>query len=318
MTVIQGETFQRLGDVFLVDSQHDGRTGTVGVYLVPIGGGEFVLVETGPGSTLDTVIAGIGDAGFELEALHAILVTHIHLDHAGAAGALVSMTDAEVIVHERGGSHLNNPAKLLASAARIYGEQMNRLWGPMISVPKDRIQTVAGGEILQLGQRQATVIYSPGHASHHVAYLLDDGSLFCGDALGIKLSGFPVTRPALPPPEVDIDLWDITLDKILSCSPKRFLLTHFGQVNDVQQHLKCVKEQNHLWAQEILSGIKAGETELQLQRRVCDLSDRDLTQAGATSTLAAKYHQSSNAAMTVMGLSRYWRKRCPKLGDGGS
>ena len=317
MTFSFGKNVKQIGKVFLLDAQHDGKTQTIGVYVVPIGQEKFILIETGPGSTLDSVIAGIGAAGFELEGLHSILVTHIHLDHAGAAGALVSMTGAPVVVHERGGQHLNNPTKLLASASRIYGDQMNRLWGRMVPVPLDRIRTVSGGETLLLGQLKIRVICSPGHASHHVTYLLDDGSLFCGDALGIRLSGFPVIRPALPPPEVDIELWDKTLEKILSFSPKALLLTHFGYVNNVEEHIEGVKDQNHLWAQEILNGLKAGETKYQLERRVHDLSSRDLTKAGADYQLAEKYHASSNAEMTVMGLSRYWRKRCAELGEGG-
>jgi glyoxylase-like metal-dependent hydrolase (beta-lactamase superfamily II) len=193
---------------------------------------------------------------------------------------------------------------------------MERLWGSMKPIPEERVRPVSGGETLRIGKQKISVIYTPGHASHHVSYLLDDGSLFAGDALGIRLSGFPVIRPALPPPEVDIELWDASLNSIVIVEPKRFLLTHFGEVLDVGQHLNQLRAQNHLWADAILKGMKAGETRYELQRRIHGLSNLDLSKAGADAELADCYNDSSNAEMTVMGLSRYWRKRCPSLPGG--
>ena len=280
MTSRGAESVLTLAGMYLLDTLHEGRSGTIGVYLVPTGGRSFALIETGPGSTLETVVDGIREAGFEPLDLDTVLVTHIHLDHAGAAGALATMTGARVVVHDVGAPHLLDPTRLLKSAGRIYGADMDRLWGAMTPVPEAQLQPVSGGEVLDLGEREIRVLYTPGHASHHVAYLLDGEALFSGDAAAIRLSDSTVVRPALPPPEVDLERWDRSLETIREAGASRLLLTHFGEVRQVEAHLERVASQNRRWADSLLEGIVAGEDDSALAARIRALSDADLDAEG--------------------------------------
>jgi len=301
-----------VGGVTIVDTFHNGLPGTIAVFLVRLPAGGFAMVESGPGSTLENVEAGVAAAGLELRDMRALLLTHIHLDHAGAAGALAAATDAEVVVHAIGAPHLVDPARLVNSARRIYGDGMDRLWGPMRPVPEGRVRAVEGGERLVLGGMDVRVIHSPGHASHHVSYLLADGTLFTGDSAGIRLPASPLTRPALPPPELSLEAWQESVARMREARPGRLLLTHFGEVADADAHLAELPERNRLWAEEVLAGILAGEDEAALVARVERLEDRELAAAGALAGVAFRNKVTSDAAMTVMGTSRYWRKQHPE------
>ncbi len=308
-------SFQALGGVYLLDTLHEGRPGTIGVYLVPTVADRFVLIEAGPGSTFEAVVAAIRAAGYDPSELAQVLVTHIHLDHAGAAGALAQLSGAEVVVHEAGARHLIDPSRLLASAARLFGGSLDRLWGRMTPVPEARLRTVMGGETLQIGEREIRVLYTPGHASHHVSYLLDGETLFSGDAAGIRLPGSAVVRPALLPPEVDLELYEASLERLAEADPARLLLTHFGEIRAVAEHLAEVARQNRRWAATILEGLERGEDEKSLASRLRALSAEDL--AAASPELVESYQASSSAELTVLGLSRYWRWRRPDLAREG-
>ena len=300
-----------VGGVYVIDSRHMGNEGTVAVFLVPGEGRKFSLVETGPASTLEAVKAGIQEAGFELRNLENILVTHIHLDHAGAAGALAAESGATVYVHEIGAPHLIDPSRLMASATRIYGDQMDTLWGPMTPIPEAQIKPLQGGETLKLGGHVFEVIYTPGHASHHVAYLLDKDALFTGDAAAIHLRGSSVVRPALPPPEIDLETWRETAQKMLAAKPKRLMLTHFGEVTDPETHLRRVPERNGAWAEVILEGMRAGEDDATLTKRIAEYGNAELLADNAQPEVVARHQVTSNYAMTVLGVTRYWRKHHP-------
>ena len=302
--------------VFVIDTRHMGNEGTVGVFLVPGEGRGFSLVETGPASTLEAVKAGIQEAGFELQNLESVLLTHIHLDHAGAAGALAKETGATVHVHEIGAPHLIDPSRLMASATRIYGDMMDTLWGPMTAIPEAQIKALQGGETLKLGGHVFEVIYTPGHASHHVAYLLNEDALFTGDAAAIHLRGSSVVRPALPPPEIDLETWRGTAQTMLKAKPKRLLLTHFGEVTDPETHLRRVPERNGAWAEVILEGMRAGEDDAALTKRIADYGNAELKADDAQPEVVARHKLTSNYAMTVLGVTRYWRKHHPEKLEG--
>ena len=303
----------RLGDCFIIDTRHGGYPGIIGVFLLPGPSGTFSLVEAGPGTTLSRVIAGIRQAGFELQGLSHILLTHIHLDHAGAAGELARRTGATVVVHGRGARHLVDPTRLLASAKRIYQDRFHDLWGDMTPLPQRQLKVVEGGDRFSLGRRGVQVLYTPGHASHQVAFLLEDGTLFTGDAAAIRLPGATVVRPALPPPETDLELWEASLALMERAKPSRLMLTHFGEVREVTVHLQQVREQNRLWAEEILTGLRLGESSAELEARIETLTREDLMVEGAPAEVRERYQVTSSAAMTVMGLTRYWRKHHPEL-----
>ncbi len=303
---------QNLGGVYLLDTRHGGMAGTIGSYLLPGPGGSFALIESGPGSTVETLLAGIREVGLEPEGLEAVLVTHIHLDHAGAAGELTRRFGATVYVHESGTPHLAEPRRLVKSAGRIYGDEMDSLWGKMEPVPAGRLWAVVEGDTLEVLGHTLEVLYTPGHASHHVAYLLEDGTLFTGDAAAIKLTGSEVVRPALPPPEVDLELWDASLQNMREADPTRLLLTHFGEVKGGEEHLEQVREQNHKWAEVILKGMQAGEDENALEARLAKVNAAELEADGAPPEVVRRHKMTSNDAMTVMGLTRYWRKHHPE------
>jgi len=300
------------GGVAVVDTFHNGLPGTIAVFLLRLPRGGFAMVESGPGVTLENVEAGVEAAGLELADMRALLLTHIHLDHAGAAGALAAATGAEVVVHAIGAPHLVDPTRLVNSARRIYGDGMDRLWGPMQPVPRERVRAVSGGETLDLGGAGVRVLYSPGHASHHVSYLLEDGTMFTGDSAGIRLPASPLTRPALPPPELSLEDWEESLARMREARPKRLFLTHFGEVDEPDAHLAELPGRNRLWAETVLDGINAGEDEEALVARVQALEDRELAEGGAQAGVAFRNKVTSDAAMTVMGTGRYWRKHHPE------
>ncbi len=303
---------QDLGNLFLIDTQHMGYSGTVGVYLLPGAAGTFALVESGPGSTLETVLAGVREAGFAPEKLTGVLLTHIHLDHAGAAGTLAQRYGAGVFVHENGAGHLVDPSRLLSSAGRIYGEQMNALWGDVEPLPQHLLRPVRDGETIEVLGHRIGVLYTPGHASHHVSYLLNKTRMFTGDAGGIRLPGAATVRPALPPPECDLDAWARSVQAMRQVEPEELLLTHFGHVSDVTGHFAELEHQHRVWSESILEGVNAGEDDEALAARVRALSREALQAEGASDETIARHSVTSSAEMTVMGLKRYWQKLHPE------
>jgi len=208
----------------LIDVLHLGREKVIGSWLVD---GE-TLVDPGPASCIDTLLGSLGDVQPRVIAL-----THIHLDHAGATGALCERwPDAQVWVHERGAPHIVDPTKLMRSATRLYGDDMDRLWGPMTPVPAQRIR-IMGDETID-GWR---IAHTPGHASHHVTYLNEaTGTAFTGDVAGVRIADGPVLAPT-PPPDIDLEAWGKSLDLIAGWNPARIAPTHFGAFDDVDAHL---------------------------------------------------------------------------------
>ncbi|MDQ3784316.1 MAG: MBL fold metallo-hydrolase [Actinomycetota bacterium] len=213
-------------DIQTIDTGMRGDRGITGTFIVR--GQQTALVETGSRSTVDNVLSGLEDAG--VERVDWIVVTHIHLDHAGAAGTLARRwPEAKVVVHELGAPHLIDPSKLWASARRIYGDAMEELWGGMDPVPPDRIKVLSDGEEVDLGGRTLQAVETPGHARHHHA-LLDDstGALFAGDALGVRLPDVGINRPATPPPEFDLERAIESIKRIRDLDAESLWLTHFG------------------------------------------------------------------------------------------
>lgn len=305
------------GGVTLIDTLHNGHPGTIGVFLLKLPEGGHALVETGAGVTLPEVEAGLSAAGTSLEDVRYVLVTHIHLDHAGAAGAIVGRSGAELIVHEVGAPHLIDPSRLMASATRVYGDALHSLWGSMEPAPAEKVRAVAGGERLVLGGLEVDVLYTPGHASHHVSYLAGDGTLFAGDVAGVLLAGCPVIRPALAPPELDLEAAEASLALLRAARPSRVLLTHFGPVPDADAHLAAVASRNRRWEGEMIAGLDAGENADALTRRMEALEDRELAAARVAPGIAARHKVTSDAAMTVGGLTRYLTRFHPDRLAGG-
>lgn len=271
----------------LIDLEHLGRERVIGAYRV----GD-VIVDPGPSSTLPALLAALGDTQ-----PRALLLTHIHLDHAGASGSLVQRwPELEVYVHERGAPHLADPSRLMESARRLYGDDMDRLWGEMAPVPEANLRTLRGGEQLLNGSFK--VAYTPGHASHHVSYLYED-TAFVGDVGGVRITDTSLTIPPTPPPDIDLEAWHESIRLIGAWNPSRLAMTHFGFGEQVADQLDEVAGRLDAWAelvrrsdQEAFIAVVRSEIE---------------TDAGPE--VAAAYVQAAPPEQLYAGLSRYWRKR---------
>ena len=254
-----------------------------------------VLVDPGPSSCLPTLLDELG----EMEP-RALLLTHIHLDHAGASGSLVSRwPELEVYVHERGAPHMVDPGRLLESARRLYGEEMDRLWGEMVPVPESRLRVLQGGEQL-LGDK-FEVAYTPGHASHHVSYL-HDGTAFVGDVGGVRIvDGGPVIAPT-PPPDIDVEAWHRSIERVLEWRPARLAMTHFGSSEDVEGHMAQVGARLDEWAERART--------LDRESFIAAMQEQLAGEAG--DEIAAAYEQAAAADQMYQGLERYWQKRAER------
>src|SRR5438309_1546380 len=226
-----------------------GRPTVTSAYLVRAA--EPALVETGPTTSVEAVRAGLSALGLGPDDLAHIVVTHIHLDHAGGVGRLSSsFPSATIWVHERGAPHLADPAKLVASAARVYGEErMSELFGPVDPTPAARIRSIDEGDRVSFGDRSLEVMYTPGHASHHVS-LVDSGSgaLFTGDALGVHLPDVRVLQPATPPPDIDVELGVQSIERIRERAGSMLLFSHFGPVTEVEELCEIAASRLRRWA----------------------------------------------------------------------
>ena len=297
--------------VFLIDLDFQGYAGAVAAYLL-VDGDDLTLVETGPGSTLPALRAGLTSLGYAVAELSRIVVTHIHLDHAGAAGTLMREAPrARFYVHPAGSAHMRDPSKLIASATRIYGDDMERLWGAFEPVPADRMAELADGEAIRCGGRTLAALHTPVHAVHHVAlHDRDAGLVFTGDVAGVRLGGVPYVRPPTPPPDIDLDAWRASVARLRAARPRRLLLTHFGAFDDVEWQLDDLMARLHNWTGWIearleAAGVDAAAVVPALRAR----GDAELARVGASAAVAEGYELATPAHMTVTGVQRWLRKR---------
>lgn len=284
----------------VIDVMHLGRPHVIGCWEV-----DGMLVDPGPESSLPTVLEAIGG-----EQPRALLLTHIHLDHAAAAGAMVARwPDLEVYVHERGAPHLIDPSKLLASAERLYGDKLEYLWGKILPIPEANVRVLSGGETV-LGLR---VAYTPGHASHHVSYLHEEtGTAFTGDVAACRIPPSQLVVPPTPPPDIDLEAWNESLDTLAAWAPERLALTHFGAIeDDVPGHIETVRTALRKEA-ELVRKLPGPEYEADLQRRIKDALSAEGIEGEET---IAEILQAVPTAYQWPGLDRYWRKRAEREGD---
>src|SRR6476661_5967428 len=208
------------------------------------------LIDPGPSTTQENLKAALRRKGIGIDDVRQILLTHIHLDHAGVTGALVRENpEIEVFVHERGAPHMIDPSKLLASAGRLYGADMDRLWGDFVAVPAARIKPLKGEEHITAGGRDLHVAYTPGHASHHVSYFDTSSRIaFVGDTAGIRRGNGSYIMPPTPPPDIDLDAWRTSEDRILSWDPDTLFLTHFGPFHGARVHFQEMFARLDVWS----------------------------------------------------------------------
>jgi glyoxylase-like metal-dependent hydrolase (beta-lactamase superfamily II) len=306
------ETYPAAAGITGVDTRMAGRSRLTSAYLLE--GSEPTLVETGPTTSIEAVTAGLHSLGLQAEDLAHIVVTHIHLDHAGGVGRLSQrFPRALVWVHDRGAPHLADPQRLVASAARVYGEeQMRSLFGPVDPVPSDRLRSVSEGDRIAVGTRSLEVMYTPGHASHHIA-LVDStsGAVFTGDALGIHLPDARVLRPATPPPDIDVELGVRSIERIRARAESVLLFSHFGPVKDVDELCSIASSRLRRWADIVRDALEQTDdldriTEL-LERQTN--SEFDAAKAAGIEIDMARYETLSSMRMNASGLVRYWKKR---------
>jgi glyoxylase-like metal-dependent hydrolase (beta-lactamase superfamily II) len=292
-----------------IDLLWTGRPRSIATALIR--DGDFAaLVDPGPSSSLPRLREQLEQRGLRVGELQAIFLTHIHLDHAGATGSLVKENAGlQVYVHAKGAAHLVDPRKLLESSGRLFGADRERLFGDFLAVPESNLRILAGGEVIAAGSRELRVVYSPGHASHHVTYYEpQEGVAFVGDTAGICMEGDSFVLPAMPPPDVSIELWDASLDLISGLNAQKLFLTHFGFSQRVRQHIDSFRRRLHLWseiAQELVNKkIDAAEG-------VKNFSDQVLEEAARYVPAEELGHYAFNAALphSWSGLERYHRKK---------
>lgn len=294
-----------------LDLAHLGRPRSVACRLLETTAGP-VLVDPGPGSTLATLTSALEAHGVALTDLAAVLLTHIHFDHAGVTGTLVAAHPAlPVYVHAVGARHLADPSRLIASATRIYGDRMDALWGPILAVPEARLHPLVGGETVRIGERAFVVRYTPGHAVHHVTYLDEtDGTAYVGDVAGLRLPPVDLVLPVTPPPDFDHATWLASLDVVEALAPARLFVTHFGMSNDPVAHLAQLRVGLEAWSATARSLLAEPGTDVERADRfhawvLASIAER-LTSAqreavAAFSDFRASFH----------GLARHWRTMTP-------
>jgi glyoxylase-like metal-dependent hydrolase (beta-lactamase superfamily II) len=251
--------------------------------------------------------------GVGVQDLHAILLTHIHLDHAGAVGSLVKENpELAVFVHEFGAMHMADPAKLLASAGRLYGTEMDRLYGTVLPVPEENLRALEGGETVTIGKRDFEILYTPGHASHHLTFWdAQDGTAFIGDIGGISVEGDEFILPATPPPDIDIEIWNQSLDAIAALRPAKLFLTHFGYANDPNAHIARYRERLTSWSALVTNLLSSGKTEdVAAQEFVAAVAGE--TKHAVSATEADHYIFNGGLYLSWLGLLRYTKKKAQR------
>jgi glyoxylase-like metal-dependent hydrolase (beta-lactamase superfamily II) len=271
----------------LIDVMHLGRDRVIGAYDV-----DGAIVDPGPASSVEALLSQVEP--------RVLMLTHIHLDHAGATGVLVRRNpDLKVYVHERGAPHLIDPSRLLKSAGQLYGDRMEELWGEVAPVPEENLVILRGGEEVEGFQ----VEYAPGHASHHVAYLhLESGDAYVGDIGGVRVPPYDFGLAPTPPPDIDLEKWNASIDMVLAWRPKRLGLTHFGYVEDVRGQLEKTRAWLDEWgplARDLSTEEFAARVEARMRESTDPASGDRLVQAAPPDQLH-------------LGLARYWKKKAER------
>ena len=268
----------------------------------------IALIDPGPSSTIANLRELLGALGLDIRDLNALFLTHIHLDHAGAAGSLVRENpELQVYVHSRGAPHMSDPSRLLDSARRLYGDTMQRLYGEFVAVPQSNLRILEGGETLSIGDVSLDVAYTPGHASHHVSYFEHSTqTAFVGDTAGICIEGSLFVLPATPPPDVDLELWTRSLDSIRELQPKRLFLTHFGFSDKPLAHLAKYRSQLQQWSDLVTRLLSTGQDEAVARQQFIQVVAREAT-ASLSGEDADHLLFNGHLPLSWTGLVRYHR-----------
>ena len=292
--------------IVTLDLNFQGRPHAIASYLIR-GGDAVVLIESGPGSTRASLEAGLAQEGLSPRDVTHVLLTHIHLDHAGAAGWLALRQGAEVYVHPVGAPHMLNPQKLLASATRIYGDRMESLWGEFLPVPENRLKVPKDAETIVIGNLEFVPLHTPGHAEHHYSYLFED-IIFSGDVGGVRIPGYPYLRVPMPPPDLYIERWQESIARLRAVKPARIAPTHFGifddpgwQLDEVEKGLKSAAR----W----LEGVMPSDPSIEeLRGAFTEWMISEAERVGLSEEVLKAYEVANPPGMSADGLMRYWKK----------
>lgn len=289
--------------IHILDHHFRDTKEAIGSYLIETSEGP-ILIESGPYSTYPQLAVAIQEVGYQPQDIQHVFLTHIHFDHAGAAWQFAAL-GAKIYVHEIGVPHLHNPEKLWNSAAQIYGDEMDALWGRMEPIPLELLVATADGDEFQIGEVKIKAIYTPGHAVHHNAYLIDN-VLFTGDVGGVKIGDGPVVPPC-PPPDINIELWKESIGKLRNSGADTFYLTHFGAVYNVAQHCDALEQVLDKWADFIKPYFEQNTPSDEVVPKFMAFTDKDLKAAGLDKYAIQQYQYANPSWMSVNGLLRYWK-----------
>lgn len=283
---------------------------TIACYALPVSAHELVLIDPGPYSTYATLARKLEAMGRSVDQVVAVLLTHIHFDHAGASWAFAEK-GADVFVHPLGYKHMQDPTKLVESATRIYGDQMDALWGPLKPIAAERLHEVADEAELTYGELTFKAWHTPGHAVHHIAWQLGE-EIYCGDVGGCRIPGGPV-QPPCPPPDIHLEDWQVSINRLRDLNPKTLYPTHFGPVSaDIPTHLDDLEETLFAWGDWIKKRMEEGLSPQEMITPFTEYAMAQLRAAGCDEKTCEKYQWANPAFMSVWGLTRYWKKRAER------
>ena len=294
--------------IHILDTRQLGHPGIVAATALETNDG-IALFDTGPESTFDNVIADLQKAGFDAKDVRHVFLSHIHFDHAGAAWRFAQT--ATIYVHPRGAAHLIDPTKLVESATRIFGDDMERLWGKIGPVPKEQVRILEDNEIVRVPPFEIRAIATPGHASHHHVYHWDD-NVFGGDIAGVRIgNGSPI--PPFVPPELHVESWRESIAKIRKLNPANLYLPHFGKTTGpVSEHLDLLDERVARWSEWFRERIRNGDDESMLRSSFAELEHSELLRDGASQNDVNGYEAADPSYMAVGASIRYWKKFHPE------
>ena len=295
--------------IHVLDTKHLGRQGIIAVTVLEAEAGP-VIFDTGPESTFQTIAGELRKLGFDPAEVRHVFLSHIHFDHAGAAWRFAEL-GATIYVHPRGAPHLVHPGKLVASATRLYGDQMEKLWGKIAPIPAASVRVVEDNDLVEIDPFTIRAVSTPGHATHHHVYHWGD-TVFGGDVAGVRLGGGP-PAPPLVPPELDIEAWRDSIAKIQALNPAKLYLPHFGLVRgDISAHLDALEERVVRWSLWFRDRLRAGDDESRMRPAFAEHLVDDIRSAGASESEIVDYEYADPSFMAVSAAMRYWRKRHPE------
>lgn len=292
-------------EIKIIDLHFKNLDHAIAAYLLPTSEGP-ILIETGPYSTYPKLKKGVEELGYQMDEIKHVFLTHIHLDHAGAAWALAE-NGANIYLHPFGAKNMEDPSRLMESATRIYGDQMDTLWGQMKQIPADQLIQVNDQQTFTFGDLKIKSLHTPGHAKHHIAWQVAD-VIFTGDVAGVKIDNGPVVPPC-PPPDINLEDWKSSIEILRQAKPTALYLTHYNKITAIDEHLSALENILEDWAAWIKEQMKANLTNEEMVPQFMKYTAGQLRAAGLDEPTIELYEAANPTWMSVAGLVRYWTKK---------